>query len=154
MCYRVASFFFFEHCGACHQMPHCTLRMEPDIETKHKLIGKDLALACARAADEIQAEDIRLWDMRGVSSITDYMIVCSGTSMPQLRAVLREVARVVTDEHGVRPVNKEGNPEARWVVLDFIDVMVHVMHTEMREFYDLEKLWADAVEVDWHTTEA
>jgi len=128
--------------------------MEPDLETKQLIVGKELALACARAADEIQAEDIRVWDMREVSSITDFMIVCSGSSMPHLRAVLREIARVITDEHGVRPVNKEGNPEARWVVLDFIDVMVHIMHTEMREFYGLETLWADAVEIDWHTTQA
>jgi len=128
--------------------------MESDTVTQDKIIGKELALACARAADGIQADDIRLWDMREVSSITDYMIVCSGSSMPHLRAVLREIARVITDEHGVRPANKEGNPEARWVVLDFIDVMVHIMHTEMREFYGLETLWADAVEVDWQTTQA
>jgi len=128
--------------------------MESDLETKQLIVGKDLALACARAADDIQAEDIRVWDMREVSSITDFMIVCSGSSMPHLRAVLREIARVITDEHGVRPVNKEGNPEARWVVLDFIDVMVHIMHTEMREFYGLETLWADAVEIDWHATQA
>jgi ribosome-associated protein len=128
--------------------------MESDLETKQLIVGKDLALACARAADDIQAEDIRVWDMREVSSITDFMIVCSGSSMPHLRAVLREIARVIADEHGVRPVNKEGNPEARWVVLDFIDVMVHIMHTEMREFYGLETLWADAVEIDWHATQA
>ena len=113
------------------------------------IAGRTLALACAKAADDIQAENIRVWDMREVSSITDYMIVCSGSSMPHLRGILRDVARVVQEEHGVRPVNKEGNPEARWVVLDFIDVMVHIMHTEMREYYGLETLWADAVEIDW-----
>lgn len=130
--------------------------METDIETETqpKIAGLALALACAKAAEDIQAEDIRLWDMRGVSSITDYMIVCSGSSMPHLRAVLREIARSVTDEHGVRPVNKEGNPEARWVVLDFIDVMVHIMHSETRAFYGLESLWADAVEVNWHPSGA
>ncbi|MFU8893000.1 MAG: ribosome silencing factor [Luteolibacter sp.] len=128
--------------------------MDTDTETKPNIAGHELALACARAADEIQADAIRLWDMRGVSSITDYMIVCSGSSMPHLRAVMRETARVITDEYGVRPANKEGNPEARWVVLDFIDVMVHIMHTEMRDFYGLETLWADAVEIDWRATQA
>jgi len=128
--------------------------MDTDTETKPKVIGLELAMACAKAADEIQAEEIRVWDMREVSSITDYMIVCSGSSMPHLRAVLREVARVMSDEHGVRPVNKEGNPEARWVVLDFIDVMVHIMHSEMRAFYGLETLWADAVEIDWQSNQA
>jgi len=128
--------------------------METDTDTKAKIAGMKLALACAKAADEIQAENIRVWDMREVSSITDYMIVCSGSSMPHLRAVLREVARSTFEDYGVRPVNKEGNPEARWVVLDFIDVMVHIMHTEMRDFYGLETLWADAVEIDWHATQA
>ncbi len=128
--------------------------MDMDTETQTKIAGLDLALACVRAADDIQAEDIKLWDMREVSSITDYMIVCSGSSMPHLRAILREVARHITDEQGVRPVNKEGNPEARWVVLDFIDVMVHIMHSEMRAFYGLETLWADAVEVDWQAKQA
>jgi ribosome-associated protein len=128
--------------------------METETEMKPKIAGRELALACAKAAEEIQAEDIRVWDMRDVSSITDYMIVCSGSSMPHLRAVLREIARVVTDEYGVRPVNKEGNPEARWVVLDFIDVMVHIMHSEMRTFYGLETLWADAVEVNWQSSQA
>ena len=62
--------------------------------------GKELALACARAAEEIQAEDIRLWDLRGLSSLTDFMVVCSGSSMPHLRAILRdgETGRVVPPE--------------------------------------------------------
>lgn len=116
--------------------------------------GKELALACARAAEEIQADGIRLWDMRGLSSITDYMIVCSGSSMPHLRAILREISRAVTDIHGVRPVYAEGKADTRWVVLDYIDVMVHVMHQELREFYSLEELWSDAKELDWHAEKA
>lgn len=111
--------------------------------------GEELALACAKAADEIQAENIRVWDMRGVSTITDFMIVCSGTAMPHLKAVLRDVAGHVQEWHGVKPAFSEGNAETRWVVLDYIDVMVHVMHQEMREFYALEEIWADAKEVDW-----
>lgn len=118
-------------------------------ELKQKITGRELAVACARAADEIQAEEIRVWDMREVSSLTDYMVVCSGSSMPHLRAILRDVAGNVREKHDASPVNKEGNPEARWVVLDFIDVMVHIMHAELREFYGLEKLWADAREIDW-----
>jgi ribosome-associated protein len=111
--------------------------------------GEELALACAHAADETQGENIRVWDMRGVSNLTDYMVICSGTSMPHLRAVLRDVAGKVEEEHGVRPVNTEGKADTRWVVLDYIDVMVHVMHEELREFYGLEELWADAKEVVW-----
>lgn len=119
--------------------------------TKEKVIeGMDLALACAKIADEIQGERIRLWDMRGVSNLTDYMLVCSGSSMPHLRAVSREIEGRMRDEHGVRPVNAEGKADTKWVVIDYIDVMVHVMHEEMREFYGLEDLWADAKELVWN----
>jgi ribosome-associated protein len=111
--------------------------------------GEDLALACAKAADEIKAENIRVWDMRGISNLTDFMVVCSGSSMPQLRAVLRDVAGMVEEEYGVKPAMTEGKADTRWVVLDYIDVMVHVMHQELREYYDLEDLWKDAKEVLW-----
>ncbi len=116
--------------------------------------GEELALACAKAANDIKAENIRVWDMRGVSNLTDFMIVCSGSSMPQLRAILRDVAGQVEEEHGAKPANSEGKADTRWVVLDYIDVMVHVMHDELRDFYGLEDLWKDAKEVTWQASEA
>lgn len=111
--------------------------------------GLALAKACALAADEIQAENIRVWDVKGKSSITDYMVVCSGSSMPHLRAILRDVAAHVLEWHNVKPPLSEGNADSRWVVLDYIDVMVHVMHDEMREFYNIENLFSDAKEISW-----
>ncbi|MGJ8633718.1 MAG: ribosome silencing factor [Luteolibacter sp.] len=113
------------------------------------IIGEDLAKACVSAAEEIQAENIRVWDMRGVSNLTDYMIVCAGSSMPHLRAIIREMGGIVEKEHGVRATYSDGKADSRWVVLDYIDVMVHVMHEEMRELYGLEELWADAKELEW-----
>ncbi len=111
--------------------------------------GLELAKACAKAADETKAENIRIWDMRGLSNLTDFMVVCSGTSMPQLRAILRDVAGKVEDEHDTKPAHAEGKADTRWVVLDYIDVMVHVMHQELRDFYGLEDLWKDAKEIEW-----
>ena len=87
--------------------------------------------------------------MRGVSSLTDYMVVCSGTSVPHLKAILRDTGKLVWDRHGVKPINAEGKADTRWVVLDFIDVMVHIMDGELRAYYGLEELWADAKEVAW-----
>ena len=113
--------------------------------------GQQLAQTCAQAADATKAENIRIWDMRGVSNLTDFMVVCSGTSMPQLRAILRDVADKVTEQYGTKPTHSEGKADTRWVVLDFIDVMVHVMHQELRDYYGLEELWKDAKEVTWHT---
>ena len=113
--------------------------------------GRELAQVCAKAADETKAENIRIWDMRGLSNLTDYMVVCSGTSMPQLRAILRDVAGKVEEELGTKAAHTEGKADTRWVVLDFIDVMVHVMHQDLRDYYGLEDLWKDAKEVEWKT---
>ncbi len=115
--------------------------------------GEELALACAKAADEVKAENIRVWDMRGVSNLTDYMVVCSGSSMPQLRAILRDVAGKVEEVYGVKPTMTEGKADTKWVVLDYIDVMVHVMSDELREYYGLEDLWKDAKEVEWQAAD-
>lgn len=114
-----------------------------------KVKGIELAIACAKAADEMQAENIQVWNVSGQSTITDFVVLCSGSSMPHLRAIMRDVAGHVIDWHDVRPILSEGNADSRWVVLDYIDVMVHVLHTEMREFYDLESLWAKAKPIDW-----
>jgi len=111
--------------------------------------GRELAIACARAAVEIQAEEIRVLDLRGISSLTDFMIVCSGNSLPHLRAILREVDKNVREWTGTRPLHAEGNVDSRWIVLDYVDVMVHIMHGELREHYGLEDLWGDAKIVEW-----
>lgn len=109
--------------------------------------GKDLALACALAARDIRAEDVRVMDVRDVSTVTDFMVIASGNSMPHLRAVLREVDSEVAEKCGARPQFSEGKADSRWVVLDYIDVMVHVMLEESRELYSLEKLWGDAKDI-------
>jgi ribosome-associated protein len=119
--------------------PHAALSAE----------GRELAVACARAAEEIQAEQIRVLDLRGISSLTDFMVICSGSSMPHLRAILRDVEKHVREWTGTRPLHTEGRPGSRWIVLDYVDVMVHVMHHELREYYALEDLWGDAKVVDW-----
>jgi ribosome-associated protein len=116
--------------------------------------GENLAVACAKAADEMQAENIRVIDVRGKSSLTDYMVVCSGNSMPHLKAVLRDVEKNVQKWTGQKPLHSEGKADSRWVVLDYVDVMVHVLHEEMRELYALEDLWGDAKEVTWKVADA
>jgi ribosome-associated protein len=111
--------------------------------------GIELAKACAHIADDLKAEQVKIYDMRSVSGITDFMVICTGNSMPQLRAVLRDMSAILEQEHGVKPVYSEGRADTRWVVLDYIDVMVHVMDPELRDFYALEDLWKDASELPW-----
>ncbi len=105
------------------------------------MTSKELALACARAADNAKATDIALYDLRGTSSITDFALVCTATSVPHLRAVLRDVDKEVGEKFEVDPVYAERTPNALWSVLDYIDVMVHIMSAEVREFYGLEQFW-------------
>lgn len=114
-----------------------------------QLHGQELAVACAKAADDTKAENICIWDLRGLSSLTDFMVVCTGNSMPQMRAILRDVAGKIDAAHNIKPLHQEGKVDARWVVLDFVDVMVHVMDEELRTYYGLEELWKDAKPVDW-----
>ena len=112
--------------------------------------GEQLALACARAADETKADDIRVYDLRGISTITDYMVVCSGGSMPHLKAISRDIEGKVHELVKEYPFRTEGKASTRWVVLDFVDVMVHVLLEELREHYALEDLWGDAKELTWN----
>ena len=114
------------------------------------LTGSNLALACAKAADELKAEDVRIFDLRGISTLTDFMVVCSGNSLPHLKAIVREVEGSVREKGSDPALHTEGKAASRWVVIDFIDVMVHVLDEEFREHYALESLWGDAKEVAWN----
>ena len=98
---------------------------------------RDLARA---ALEEMKAVDITVLDVRKVSSITDYMLVASGTSDRHVRSVTDGVVEK-TREAGVKPLGVEGETHAQWALVDLGDVIVHVMRPEVREFYQLEKLW-------------
>jgi ribosome-associated protein len=90
-------------------------------------------------------------DLQGISSFTDFFVICSGTSEPQLKAIAGEVEERVKQEHGVKPVSVDGFPASQWIVLDYLQVIVHVFHHEKREFYSLEDLWSDAPRVAWES---
>lgn len=122
------------------------------IEPK-ELHGLELARECGRFADLKQAEDILILDLRGLSQLTDFFVVCSGGSLPQLRAIRDEIDGQLIKEHGVRPLHRDGALESQWMVLDYIDVMVHIFHREMRPRYALEDLWSDAPRLSWETGE-
>ena len=85
--------------------------------------------------------------MRKLSSVTDYFVITSGTSEPHLRAIVDEITDQLREEHGLRPVRMDGTIHGAWVVLDYFDVIVHVMRQDARDRYDLESLWGDAKRV-------
>jgi ribosome-associated protein len=109
--------------------------------------SKKLALLCRDLADNRKAENIVVLDVREVSSVTDYFVVASGTSEPHLRAITDEITDKLRADYGIRPRAVDGTLQTNWVVLDFFDVIVHVMRTDVRERYNLEGLWGDAPEV-------
>ncbi len=106
--------------------------------------AKQLALLCRELADNKKAEDIVVLDVHKQSSVTDYFVICSGTSAPHLRAIVNELEDRLRAEHGIKPVASEGMTGGSWAVMDFFDVIVHVMHPDVRQQYDLEGLWSDA----------
>jgi ribosome-associated protein len=106
--------------------------------------SKKLALLCRQLAENKKAEDIVVLDVRELSSVTDYFVIASGTSEPHLRAIVDEITGHLTEEQQLRPRAIDGTLQAAWIVLDYFDVIVHVMRQEARERYDLETLWGDA----------
>ena len=109
--------------------------------------SKKLALLCRDLADNKKAENTAVLDVRKLSSVTDYFVIATGTSQPHLRAIAEEITSRLRDEHDLRPVRLEGAMTDAWMVLDYFDVIVHVMNTETRVRYDLEGLWGDAAPV-------
>jgi ribosome-associated protein len=113
--------------------------------------SKKLAGLCRDFADNKKAENIVVLDVRDLSSVTDYFVIASGTSEPHLRAIVEEITDGLRDEYDLRPTRKDGTLQGAWVVLDFFDVIVHVMRADARERYDLEGLWGDAARVKLKT---
>ena len=110
--------------------------------------SNDLAVAAARAAAEKQAERVVVLDVRELIVITDFFIIASGTSERHVKTIAEDVEKALRDL-GAKPVRREGEAGARWLQLDFIDVVVHVFEEEERDFYDLERLWSDAPRLAW-----
>lgn len=109
--------------------------------------SKKLALLCRELADNKKAENIVILDLRKLPGVTDFMVICSGMSEPHLRAVETEVELKLREAHGIRPRAIDGTRHSGWIVLDYVDVMVHVMKPDVRTHYDLEGLWNDAPKV-------
>ena len=109
--------------------------------------SRKLALLCRELADNKKAENIVILDVRKISSITDFFVIASGTSEPHLRAIVNEITDKLREENRLRPRAVDGTLQATWQVLDFFDVIVHIMRTDVRERYDLESLWGDALRV-------
>lgn len=104
---------------------------------------KDIAQKIAAAANDKKAKDILLLNMEGLSPVTDFYVICSAGNSTLVKAIADNIGDKLA-EAGVHPTHKEGYADARWVLLDYGDVVAHVFLEEERDFYNLEQLWADA----------
>jgi ribosome-associated protein len=111
------------------------------ISPRDELPGE--VLQAAEFALDLKAENVVALDLRGVSSATDYFVLATGNSDIQVRAIAEHVLEEFSGR-GVKPLHIEGMDRARWVLIDFVDFVVHVFHPQAREFYQLELLWGDA----------
>ena len=100
----------------------------------------DEAVAIARDLEDKKGEDVKIYDVRGISGLTDFYVVATGAAAPHLKALVANAQQAMRDA-GVRRNRMTGDPECGWIVADFIDVVVHVFSREARAYYAIEKLW-------------
>ncbi len=110
-------------------------------------VEEALALLCLRAAEEKKAHDPLILDLRGISTFTNYFVILSGDSEPQLKAISTSIRENVRKAYAQSPFSDDSYPGSAWIVLDYGSVVVHIFHERLRKLYDLESLWGDAEQI-------
>lgn len=118
-------------------------------DLKRRRIPAEVKKAVTVMLDK-KAEKIVVLKLKGISDITDYMVICQGNSTRQNNAVADEIRKILRKEHKAKPFGVEGEREADWILLDYIDFVVHVFLEETRNKYAIEKLWMDAKRYDFY----
>ena len=109
--------------------------------------SRKLAQLCVELAENRKGENPLVLDVRKLTSVTSFFVVVTGSSDPHLRAIRDEIVTQLLDQHGLKPLAVDGELRSSWVVLDYSDVIVHILLKDAREKYDLESLWGDAPRV-------
>ncbi len=113
--------------------------------TKKPIPTDDLVSVIIKGIDDVKGENIQLLDLREIeNTVCDYFIVCSGNSNTQVNAISGSVQKTVSKELKDKPWHIEGTQNAEWILMDYVNVVVHVFQKHVREFYDIESLWGDA----------
>lgn len=106
--------------------------------------SKKIARLCKEAAENMKADNINILEIKEISTIADYFVICGGNSAPQLRAIWDETVKIVREELSRKPIAVSGEAESGWIVLDYGSVIMHIFSKPVREKYNLEQLWNDA----------
>ena len=113
--------------------------------TRKQVSADELIAVIIKGIDDVKGENIQLLDLRELeNTVCDYFIICSGNSNTQVNAISGSVQKVVSKEIKDKPWHIEGEMNAEWVLMDYVNVVVHVFQRHVREFYDIESLWGDA----------
>lgn len=113
--------------------------------TKNKVNIDQLITVIIKGIEEIKGDDIQLFDLREIeNTVTDYFIICTGNSNTQVSAISGSIQKMVSKELKDKPWHIEGEANAEWILMDYVNVVVHVFQKQTREFYDIESLWGDA----------
>jgi ribosome-associated protein len=113
-------------------------------EEVRELSPEELALRIAEIASDKLAHDIRVFDLREIVSYTDFFVICSGGSERQAKAIHDAIYQELKDVHGRLPRRVEGLTESRWILMDYLDAVIHIFTPDARSYYRLEQLWGDA----------
>lgn len=127
------------------EKPSDQFKTDPKSET---IDSSALIESITNALHEKKAKEIVLLDVRGLTTLTDYFIVCHGTSETQIRALANSVTEMTKKDIGEAVWKKEGLEARRWIILDYVNVVVHIFSQEKREFYGVERMWNDAVRTE------
>ncbi len=112
---------------------------------KKNISADELIATVIKGIEEVKGEDIQLLDLRDIdNTVCDYFIVCSGNSNTQVKAISSSVQKIVGKEAQEKAWHVEGEINAEWVLIDYVNIVVHVFQKQIREFYDIESLWGDA----------
>ncbi|MEW6355276.1 MAG: ribosome silencing factor [Planctomycetota bacterium] len=125
-----------------------TRRRKRKIKETSSISAKEIALHCVAIADDKKAEDILVLDIRKITFLADYFVICTGFNSRQLQTIADEISKTMKDA-GVHPVGAAGYNEAMWILLDYGEVVVHLFDAEARAMYKLEDLWSSAKRVRW-----
>ncbi len=111
--------------------------------------GRALAVLAARTADDKKGDDVLVLDVGDVLAIAGWFVIVSASNARLVESLAEDVERAAKSELGISPVRTEGHRERQWVLIDYGDVVVHVFHKEMRDFYEIERLYGDVPRLDW-----
>lgn len=112
---------------------------------KKQVRADDLIALIIKGIEDVKGENIQLLDLRNIeNTVCDYFIICSGTSNTQVNAISSSIQKIVSKELKDKPWHIEGQTNSEWVLMDYVNVVVHIFQKHVREFYDLENLWSDA----------